>query len=280
MGQLQAFLHDGDQHVGADGAPYLRLHGVSARSQERLDPQVPLDPLEKEFHIPTALVERGDAERGQRGVVGHKDQGLARLGVLESNSSKLLGIILFGVVTDQHDALIADQTGTSVHGHRVHAPSSDIAFGSGHEERVRLMQRIEPLEVEVASIHDVERTRLGQALFAQDVQHIDIVQLAIADGNETWDQTSQVQQSMELDGGIQIDCQRLAGVQRPSNADEVLSEVGEGLPWPHRIGIGQRVARHGLAAKPHVIEPMTLGAQIHFDVVQRSGETWSAADGS
>ena len=36
MRQVQAFLDDRDQHVGGDGDPYLRLHGVLAGAEKRL----------------------------------------------------------------------------------------------------------------------------------------------------------------------------------------------------------------------------------------------------
>ncbi len=35
------------------------------------------------------------------------------------------------------------------------------------------------------------------------------------------------------------------------------------------IGVGQRIARNGLAAKPHVVQTRRLGAQVDFDIAQR-----------
>lgn len=62
-------LDDGDEHVGADGAPDLRLHGVLARAQKFLDPQMLLDPLEEQLHLPAALVQSGDGQRWQGRVL-------------------------------------------------------------------------------------------------------------------------------------------------------------------------------------------------------------------
>ena len=39
-------------------------------------------------------------------------------------------------------------------------------------------------------------------------------------------------------------------------------------PWPHRVGVGQRVARHG-RAKSQVIQPLALRGQTRLDVSQR-----------
>jgi len=48
-----------------------------------------------------------------------------------------------------------------------------------------------------------------------------------------------------------------------------LRKVGVDLPRPGCIGIGQGVARNGLAAQTHVIQPLGLGTQIDLDVAQR-----------
>ena len=40
MLKMQTFLCNGDQHIGAHGNPDLRLHGVLAVAQKRLDAQV------------------------------------------------------------------------------------------------------------------------------------------------------------------------------------------------------------------------------------------------
>ena len=47
MTQIQTLFDDGDEHVGGDGDPYLRLHRVLAGAQERLYAQVLLDPFER-----------------------------------------------------------------------------------------------------------------------------------------------------------------------------------------------------------------------------------------
>jgi len=44
---MQLLFDNGDEHVGGDGAPDLRLHRVLAGAQETLDAQVLLDPLER-----------------------------------------------------------------------------------------------------------------------------------------------------------------------------------------------------------------------------------------
>jgi hypothetical protein len=49
------------------------------------------DPFEKQFHLPTALVESAIGERRELKVVGGKYQRLRRFEILEPDSAELLG---------------------------------------------------------------------------------------------------------------------------------------------------------------------------------------------
>jgi hypothetical protein len=60
-----------------------------------------IDPLEKSFDLPTALVERANRQRRQRRVVGQADQRLARLRVLEFEAMQKLGVVANRVVAIQ-----------------------------------------------------------------------------------------------------------------------------------------------------------------------------------
>ncbi len=91
---MKLLFSNGDQDIGRDGAPDLRLHGVLAVAQKLLDSQMLLDLLEEQFDLPAALVKRCDGERRQGCVVGQEDQCLVGLGVFESNSAQVLGIVL------------------------------------------------------------------------------------------------------------------------------------------------------------------------------------------
>ena len=51
MRQHRSLLDGGDQHVGGDCDPDLRLHCVLAGAEERLDAQVLLDPFEERGDI-------------------------------------------------------------------------------------------------------------------------------------------------------------------------------------------------------------------------------------
>ena len=119
---MQLLVDDGDQHVGGDCTPDLRLHRVLAGAQETLDAQVLLDPLEEQFDLPATLVQGGDGQGWQAGVVGQEDQRLSRLGVLEPDSPQMLRVMLRRVEAVEHDALVADHTAGPVGGRRVNPP--------------------------------------------------------------------------------------------------------------------------------------------------------------
>ncbi len=167
-----------------------------------------------------------------------------------------------------------------------------VALGAGHKESLGFVNDEQLGEVQIASVHQVEGARLQY----QIVHHVDLVGVAVGDVNEAGDIASQVQPRVQLDGGLgeakgsprkqhlqtQVDgagvervdrrielyAKRLRGVQRSCNSNQVLSEVCIDLPRTCGVRIGQRVARNRLAAKPHVVQPPSLGTQIDFDVAQ------------
>ena len=64
LGSLNAF-DDGDERIGRDRGPDLRLHGLLGRAVELLDPNIPLDPLEGDLDLPAAAVQLGDRHSWQ-----------------------------------------------------------------------------------------------------------------------------------------------------------------------------------------------------------------------
>ena len=180
-----------------------------------------------------------------------------------SGASKPLARVEAG----QHDGLVADQAGGLVDRMRVAALDLEIGLGAGDEEAAGLVKAVQPLEIEVAAIHDVEGAGLGQQL----IEDVDVVHLAVADVDEGRDVAAQIQQRVQLDrrlgraegrprkhrqaqidggrvqrvdGLLQIDPERLVGIQRPGDADQALGEVGVDAPVARCVGVGQRVARH------------------------------------
>jgi len=139
-----------------------------------------LDPLEEQLDLPATAIELCDRKGWKCEVVGQKDQRPAALGIFETNTSERFWKSFLRVKNREHHRLIADQTGGSIHWMGIAALDLEVGLAASHEEAAGLVNPMESLEIEIAAIHDVERTGLGQQL----IEDIDLVHLAIADVEE------------------------------------------------------------------------------------------------
>src|SRR5665811_380106 len=105
---------------------------------------------------------------------------LAGLGIAIADAAQVARVVLGGIEVVKGDGLVADEPRVAIHRRRVHAPCIEVSLGARDEEASRLIERVEPLEVQVTPIHDVEGTGLDE----QKVQYIDVVHLAVRDVDE------------------------------------------------------------------------------------------------
>ena len=149
---------------------------------------------------------------------------------------------------------------------------------------------MQPGIVQVTAIHDVKSTGFRN----QMVEHIDVVQLSVADMNEGWNASSQVQEGMKLDGGlalaevgprkhrktkidsggiecihslVEFDSEIVVDVETSSSMDKRLSKVGINAPVAYLVGVGQGVSRN-LSANAHMIKLALLSTKTSLDVAQ------------
>ena len=66
-----------------------------------------LDPFEKQFDLPAALVERADGGCWQHEAVGEERQSLAGLGIFVSDAAQMSGIVRAAGGASKCDGLIA-----------------------------------------------------------------------------------------------------------------------------------------------------------------------------
>ena len=287
---MKFFLNNGDEHVGGHGAPDLRLDRVLAVAQKLLDAQVLLDPFEEQLDLPAAFVPSGNGQGRQGRVVGQEDQSLLSFGIFEADTAQVFGVVLGDIVSAQCNGLIADDAACPVHFGRVNAPGVHVAFGVGYNQGTGLMHLKQASKVDVATVHHVELTRLQD----QDVQHIDLVHLAVADVNEGGNRAPEVQQCVQLDdclgfpkrrpleqaqaqidgGGVQrvdrvleIESQVLVQIKLASAANQNCSQVGPDAPVARLVGIGQGGSVNAVA-KSHGVQLARVGSKSHFDVSQ------------
>jgi len=149
---------------------------------------------------------------------------------------------------------------------------------------------MQPGEVQIASIHDVEQASLPSQL----VEDVHIVDAAGRDNDDGGKVALEREQCVEFDGGLaptergpreqreaqvngggvqrvggglEFDAEGFASVERGRLTDEGVGEVGKDAPVAFFVGIGQRAAGGGLA-DARVIELRAEGRQTGFDVAQ------------
>src|SRR5918995_5176573 len=126
-------------------------------------------------------------------MIGQKHQP-SSFGIAVANATQAFGIGLLGVEDEQLYFLVAEQTRAAIDWPRVHALESEVGFGARDEEAGGLMEAVEPLEVEVTTVHDIEGARLGN----QHIEDIDVVQFAIGNMDKTGNCSAQVEQRVQF----------------------------------------------------------------------------------
>jgi len=117
----------------------------------------------------------------------------------------------------------------------IEASKLGIPLSPDNEESEELSKGIEPPEVQIATIHDIESSRLGY----QDIEYIDVMELSLCDFNERGDIPLKIHECMHLDCGFmfaerrpgkegqtQIDC---GGIESVSSSIEFDTEFFIGI---------------------------------------------------
>lgn len=98
--------------------------------------------------------------------------------------------------------MIADQSNAVVDGKGLDQFGLHVGFGPRHKESPVGVEVVESSKVDVGFVHDVKRASLDLALLAEQVENFDVVHLAVADVNKTWNRTLQIYQRVKLDGSL------------------------------------------------------------------------------
>src|SRR6266536_260130 len=165
-----------------------------------------------------------------------------------------------------------------------------VRLGTYHEEGRTQRQHEQPLEINVAAIHNIEGFGFRHDL----VQHVDVMHLVIGNANKSWNIAAQVQQGVHLDGSfaspepgprrqrktqidgcriqsiqalLQFDAHGLADIQSARGRNQPVGEVGEDTPVARFVGVCQRRACH-LATESQVVQLALQRTQTGFDVAQ------------
>ena len=186
--------------------------------------------------------------------------------------------------------MVGPYAGAGRDGARVAALELHMGLSANDVEGRAEDENIESLEVEVAAIHNIKRAGFGDDV----VEHIHVVELAMADADEGRDTAAQVQQGMQfdggfggaesrpreqgqaeidgggihgVDGGFQVGADRFGGVHGSGDTNQHLGQVGPDPPIVGLVGIRQSRARNP-AAKPQVIESRLHRPEAGLDISQ------------
>ena len=198
--QMEAFSDDGNKDIGGNGDPDLGFYRIDGSTVEGLDAEMLFDPLEEQFDLPSAFVECGNGQRGKDEIVGQKNELLFPVGIEVLYTAEFFRITRQRFWRNQHDGLIASKTVGSIHRVGVDSPELVVFLGSCDEEGKQLSKNIEPFEVQVTAIHDVEGSRFGD----QDVKDINVMKCPLGDFDKRGDVAPKVQESMHFDGGFML----------------------------------------------------------------------------
>jgi len=247
-----------------------------------------LDPSKEQLHLPTALIELGNGERGQEKIVGQKHQAFLARSIVVMDSPKAFGISAFGDGVVERDNLVASKAGSLVDRLREKALTIESFFGPSHKERSRLMHSVESLEIEISAIHQVNGAGFPEEL----VEDVDFVNLSAGDDHHGGNRAAKIEQGVQFDGRfvatelsprkqrqaqidrgriqgvdglIEFDAKRFVDVKIARHSDQRMGEVGVDSPVADLIGMGQGVARN-LTANAHVVKLGGCGSKTRFDI--------------
>ncbi len=226
------------------------------------------DPLEKQFDLPTALVELWNDDGRQMKRIGQKNEASLTLLVVERDATQRLRVVLLRSAvlrTSRYDRSAIPSPARRRDG-ATH--ECDVSAAAHDKERARLRRTQQPPEVVVTAVHDIERTRLRNQL----IQHGRIGCFCRGNRHDARNVATQVHQRVQLDRRFltlrvsprkqrqtQLDhrgIERVDGVApRPpptarwaysvrARRIRHLSEVVVDAPIAALVGIGQRAARN------------------------------------
>src|ERR1035437_5987239 len=205
LGELVMMTKSQNQNEHDHRHPHLGGDRVARTAEKRLDPQVLLDPSEEQFDLPAFPVKQGDHLGGQGLGVGDEDVLLARLRIAVADSPDRIGVEFAGAVDAQADELIEEDRAAGRDGlARTHG-ENHAAFGAGDEERARLVQAVEPAEVDVSFVDHV----VGAASGGQRVEGVDLVVFGVGNLDKYGRLHVQVEKGVEFDGALDRKSTRL-----------------------------------------------------------------------
>lgn len=248
-----AYYHD---QIGADGCPYLCFYGIDALPIERFDSQVLFDPFEEQLNLPAAFVIVGNLLGITFGDVGQQNDILIVFFVNQANTPQRFRITMLGLIACQPDDLVTLQPGRRVDRCGGFTIELQILSGSDNKATALAVQMIQPLEIQISSVHNVDTSCQNR----DHVQDVYIMHFAIGNMDKCGDRAFQVHHCVKFDGRFvfselgpleqrqtQVDGRGIQDFNRFGQfifaieflgmSDQYEGQILIYFPWPGTIGI-------------------------------------------
>ena len=194
---MKQLLGNDQQQIVTDGNPYLRKDCILRRSEERLDMQVLLDPLEEQLYLPTLPIEFCNCECVNGEVVCQESIHVVRGIVFIDNHTYHLWIVLGDECPCEPDTLVADESCMHIYrsffnhfeAHVVLCPCDEVCLSE-------MVVVVEPPEVHIAFVHQVIRSCFNR----QYVKAVHVIDLPLRHPDECRNGASQVKKCVHLHG--------------------------------------------------------------------------------
>jgi len=189
-------IETGHHEVNANRDPDLGAHGVVRGPVERFDAEVLLDPLEEEFDLPAAPVDRRHGESRKTEMIGQEYETLSRIRIDVTDTTQFFGISAFPLPRAQSNRLIAPQPGCLVDRAGLLNREFGIGFRADDEIRHGLGDTVKPRKIEVSAVENIDASRFDGDL----VEEVDIVNRSIGNPDKHRDGAGEVDLRVHLDG--------------------------------------------------------------------------------
>ena len=283
-------LRDSHLKIGADRGPYLNAHAAGVVAEETAQAKVLLDPAEKQLDLPATAVDFGDREGGQMKGVRQEYEREASFRIEVADTPKGLGVVLATLPEVEADRLVAPHSGCLVYLPGLDDIKAQVALAADHEESLRGMKPMQPLEIHVAAIDHIEAVRMDRDF----VEGSDLVPAPFVKAGEDRDVRPEIEQHVELhsrmsalpprpwgkcqaqldqgriqseQGRRQIRLRRLIDVQTMSPAHQDRFDFRKYVPVSLGVCISQ-IAGLDLTPDAGVVKQLATRLQAGLDVTQ------------
>ena len=270
------YYHD---QIGTDCCPDLCFYGIDALPIERFDSQVLFDPFKEQFDLPATLVIVGDLAGITMGYVGQQNNVLIILLVNQTHTSQRLRVMMLALIPCQADQLITLQATRGVDWCGGFSIEPEILPGSDDKATALPVQVIQPFEIQITSIHDVDTACQNR----DHIQNLYIMGLAIGNMDKSGDRALQIHHRVKFDGGLLLSKLRpwkqrqtqingrgiqdfnrfghlIFAIQVLSLGDQYHGQILIDLPRPIGIGIGESTQGY-IGFDTHVVTPGSESTQ-------------------